>query len=334
MSIEDDVKSVISRLEEAIHVDPGRRGLERIFERTRGSLASATESLRSATRVAVATGFFVPAGAPETDGPLGAAALVKAISATGVAVDLISDPECSRVVCEVVKFLQSQKVDTRLRIFAGPASSSALANNSVDTEAREAAKQFELLHTDDAWAAYARKFLNEDSEAEKHGPYTHLISIERLGAAVNGKYYSMSGIDLTSRTGPVDRLFEFAREQGIQTICIGDGGNEIGMGNVRFLVETDVPNGRQIGSCSLCEHLICCGVSNWGGYALAAALKTVFKFSNPHFNLDDEDELLSNISDAGAVDGVTGKVTTSLVDGLDRSTVHTPIMNRIIQLIA
>jgi D-glutamate cyclase-like, C-terminal len=101
---------------------------------------------------------------------------------------------------------------------------------------------------------------------------THLLATERPGRAADGHYYSMSGRDVTPFTEPIDELFLRAPALGIPTVAIGDGGNEIGMGNVRALVERDVPNGATIASVVPVDHLIVAGVSNFGAYGLVAAL--------------------------------------------------------------
>lgn len=61
------------------------------------------------------------------------------------------------------------------------------------------------------------------------------------------------------------------------TIGIGDGGNEVGMGKVYDrIVNSTVPNGSTIACTVAADHLLVCAVSNWGGYALAAALAAVY----------------------------------------------------------
>ncbi|NLM49831.1 MAG: DUF4392 domain-containing protein, partial [Clostridiaceae bacterium] len=55
-----------------------------------------------------------------------------------------------------------------------------------------------------------------------------LISVERAGRSKDGRYYNMKKKDITDHTPPIDELFINAKAP---TIGIGDGGNEIGMGN-------------------------------------------------------------------------------------------------------
>ena len=104
---------------------------------------------------------------------------------------------------------------------------------------------------------------------------THLVSIERSGRAADGRYYSMAGRDISEFTAPLDELFLRARERHMATVAIGDGGNEIGMGNVLERVRQDVPHGATIACVVECDHLIVAGVSNWGAYGLAGALSVL-----------------------------------------------------------
>mmetsp|Transcript_26556 Transcript_26556/g.103414 ORF Transcript_26556/g.103414 Transcript_26556/m.103414 type:complete len:110 (-) Transcript_26556:852-1181(-) len=99
--------STIHLLERLCSEDIGRRGIKAISERCEGELLNASTSLLEAKRVLITTGFFVPTGqAPETDGPLGAAAIAQALLRSGVPVDFITDPLCASVVAPVVEFLQ------------------------------------------------------------------------------------------------------------------------------------------------------------------------------------------------------------------------------------
>ena len=86
--------------------------------------------------------------------------------------------------------------------------------------------------------------------------------------------FNMRGAGIDEWTAPLHRLFEDAAP-GVVTIGIGDGGNEIGMGSIpwtelaRRLPE---PHGGKIACRVPCDWTILAGVSNWGGYALAAAV--------------------------------------------------------------
>ena len=65
-----------------LRFDPGQRGLAQ--ELRPGTLAVAADRLLQASRVTIATGFFVPnAGAVESDGPPGTAFLARALEKLG-----------------------------------------------------------------------------------------------------------------------------------------------------------------------------------------------------------------------------------------------------------
>ncbi len=133
---------------------------------------------------------------------------------------------------------------------------------------------------------------------------THLVSIERPGRAADGRYYSMSGRDITEFTAPLDELFLQARALHMATVAIGDGGNEIGMGNVRDRVRRDIPHGGKIACVVECDHLIVAGVSNWGAYGLAGAL-SVLAGRDLLPGAAEAEEDIRAIVRAGAADGQT-----------------------------
>ena len=136
-----------------------------------------------------------------------------------------------------------------------------------------------------------------------------LISIERPGLTADGHYYNMRGEDISTKCGFFDPYMDQAQ---CPTIAIGDGGNEIGMGNIRdAIAELDIN-----ASCTPCDELLVADVSNWGAYGLIAFL-----------GLWAEQDLLAQISPRsilaylsarGSVDGVT-RENTLTEDGLDAS---------------
>ncbi len=144
---------------------------------------------------------------------------------------------------------------------------------------------------------------------------THFIALERPGRSSDGKYYNFRGTDISSYVAPFDEAYVEAQQKGIVTIGIGDGGNELGMGNVSLLVDEHIAPGRAF-SCSVKSDIcICAGVSNWAGYALAALLSRIAG-TNLMPEIPLFDSMISGIVKAGAVDGVTG-LREETVDGLD-----------------
>ena len=141
--------------------------------------------------------------------------------------------------------------------------------------------------------------------------YSLLIAVELPGRTRDWGYYSMSAHRV--RAKPFDGLFIDARERGIPTIGIGDGGNEVGMGNIRSLVEKYVPLGEKVASMVKTDELILSAVSNWGAYGLVAQLS--LDFGKNLLKGWDERENLKRLVSAGIIDGVVKKEAMS-VDGL------------------
>ena len=123
-----------------------------------------------------------------------------------------------------------------------------------------------------------------------------VFSIERPGKASDGHYYNMKGENISDRSACFDSLMDQAT---CQTIAIGDGGNEIGMGNVAEALDSlDI-----VAASTKCDELIIADVSNWGAYGLIAMIG---KLAN--FDLLNEIaplEILSYLSKLGSVDGIT-----------------------------
>jgi hypothetical protein len=147
---------------------------------------------------------------------------------------------------------------------------------------------------------------------------THLISIERVGRATDGRRYSMRGVQVT-RGEESDAGFSQPDRLQCRTIGIGDGGNEIGMGKIPHeTIVKNIPNGDLIHCRVPTDHLIVAGVSNWGAYALAAGVYVLrgVKPSADLFDPDSERDILEvMVREGPLVDGVTGKQTAT-VDGL------------------
>ena len=96
-----------------------------------------------------------------------------------------------------------------------------------------------------------------------------LISIERCGRNVRGDYANMHGESIRSHTAQIDRLFDAAYGK-IPTIGVGDGGNEIGMGNLADVIEKDLT---LVPCRTKTDRLVIATVSNWGAYGITAYLE-------------------------------------------------------------
>src|SRR5262249_1646199 len=125
--------------------------------------------------------------------------------------------------------------------------------------------------------------------------------------------HNMRGMAIDSCTAPTHRLFDLIRERKlpITTIGIGAGGNEIAMGQLPWeVLRSAIAHGPagQVACRIATDFTVLAGVSNWGGYALAAALDHLA--GRERFLLDwnaqrEQDLLRSLVEMAGCVDGLT-----------------------------
>jgi hypothetical protein len=124
-----------------------------------------------------------------------------------------------------------------------------------------------------------------------------IVSIERPGVAKDGRYYNMRGREIGDALAKFDLFFERC---DCPTIGVGDGGNEIGMGNiVAELSQLPIQP-----SVTRCDELVIATVSNWGVYGIIAAMSRAL--GQDLFALFEPVEILRHLVDRGAVDGTTG----------------------------
>ncbi len=144
-----------------------------------------------------------------------------------------------------------------------------------------------------------------------------LVAVERLGPNRHGRVMTMRSVDITASTAPLHAAFDLP---GLPTGAVGDGGNEIGMGNVPLdVVAAVVPHGSEIACRTPVDALVVAGTSNWGCYGLVAALaRRVPDRAAGLLALLDPDldtALLAAATAAGGIDGVTGEAGLG-VDGV------------------
>lgn len=206
--------------------------------------------------VLIGTGFPVET-TYETDGPVGAIALYRAIEALG------AEPV---LVC-----------------------GAPLANRISD--------QFEVIEIGVGNLEDAE--LNSTNLLSELEPQL-IISIERPGLAADGKYHNMRGEDISDRCACFDYFMKHAK---CPTIAIGDGGNEIGMGNIsQALKELSI-----IPAETTCDELLLADVSNWGAYGLIGLVG--YWLGNDLLAKINPLEILKYLSERGSVDGVTRENT-------------------------
>lgn len=272
---------------ESVLVRDSRRGAMSLADLVQGDLKAAVTSIVNTVdrHIVIVTGFNVPTPlgpTPETDGPVGAAALAAACLAIGARVSVVTDSPCASVV------------RAALCGYGGLESIPVLVAQSPSCE-------HEIAVVD-----LVKKFEKGTS---------HVVFIERPGIAADGTYRSMAGIVLED----VACLDALVGLDGAFVIGIGDGGNEVGMGKLpSTAIGSAVEHGLKIASVTSCDALIVSAVSNWGAFGLAALVLALSAPTglNQFAPLDltaHRASLLATVG-AGAIDGVTGEHTES-VDG-------------------
>ncbi len=152
-----------------------------------------------------------------------------------------------------------------------------------------------------ASAEFAHNLLAEESPSV-------VISIERAGLVGDGTYRNFRQVDISAYNARIDHLLDMHP----YSVGIGDGGNEIGMGNLRdvIAVTDQLPDDPCV---TTVTKLIIASTSNWGGYGLAAAL-SVLKGRNLLPSVEAENGWVQATVDAGAVEGMSGRAVPE-VDG-------------------
>ncbi len=135
-----------------------------------------------------------------------------------------------------------------------------------------------------------------------------LVSVERVGLSVDGTYRNMRNLDISKYTAKLDHLFD----QHPFSVGIGDGGNEIGMGNFHKVIP-EIEGLHPNPSVTTVTHPIIASCSNWGAFGLVAAL-SINSGRDLLPSLEQAEKWIELCVEAGAVDGVTGK-RKAWVDG-------------------
>lgn len=309
---DEDALAKIARIESLIRNDPGDRGLlaARHAPLGLGELAAAAHSLAETGQHAILlTGFYIASADPpcgETDGPPGAVALAMTLADLRIATTLLTDTHC-----EVGLRAAMQAADLPPESLLVAQSTACLTNLLGD-------------HLDQA---------------------THLIAIERAGpthdeASIRAlwgndiarrfsdsvprehwkRFLNMRGVAIDDWTVDFSPLFD-SRRDGLVTVGIADGGNEIGCG--KFLWEDLVARlpatgGPGILARTSCDHVILAGTSNWGALGLAAATALLRDSTSAFTRNTPESQtriLEAMVQDQRAVDGVT-RLCQPTVDGL------------------
>ncbi len=236
-------------------------------------------SIANGDAVFIASGFpILPHLRPETDGPVGAVLLANAITRSGGRPILLADALSFGLHVALSKKVGLNPFDIK----------------SIPTDSLAANTTCHSLFA-------------------KYQPGA-IVAIEKPGKNKDGRYCNMKGDDISPYVGKVDEFFLEAMNRQIPTIGVGDGGNEIGMGNILPTVRKVVSFGPEIASVTTTTSLVVSSVSNWGASGIISALSILRGVQLVHKG-DLERELINTSITAGAIDGVTKKPQAS-VDGI------------------
>lgn len=301
-----------------------------------GAVLSLAEKGR---KVVIITGFYVPAGEPpatETDGPPGALILAEGLKYMGMEVCLLSDEYTLPALEAGLEVLNLSKREIPLISFP----IEHLDQNHISRMNNEESSSPVSIHfVQNLFNGPLCKNLSHLIYIERVGPnhtFESLIAQERSGSPplkefevflpppMRNQCFNARMEDITPFTAKTHFLLEFREKLGlsIESIGIGDRGNEIGVGRIPWEIfkESGTENREATFCCRMkTDHFISCGISNWGGYALMAGVALamgrlgVLEKITP----DREGKVLEHLIYHGpAIDGITGKQEHS-VDGIE-----------------
>ncbi len=290
-------------------------------------------------KIAIITGFYVPVGDPpatETDGPPGALILATGLKYLGMDVSLLSDEYTLSALRAGLKALNLSAKEI-------PIVSFPLEHSDQDHTSR--------MRNEENESSISVRFAHDFFKSTWGQNLTHLIYIERVGPnhtlesftaqdrrgnpplkdfektlppPIRNRCFSSRLEDITRFTANTHFLLELAERLNLQveSIGIGDRGNEIGAGKIPWEVfrQKSQTNREPVFCCRVkTDYLVSCGISNWGGYALLAGVALamgrleVLKRVTP----EQEGMVLDYIVRHGpAIDGITCKQDHS-VDGVE-----------------
>lgn len=257
--------------------------------------------------VIIATGAGVPPWLPkgETDGPLGAASLARAL-------DIGLD-------AKTVVVGEERTLDTIKKTFE--AAELMIADKELFEKRNHVSLAIPYPLGEKKGEEFAQELINQ------YNPKA-IITIEKHGPSASGKYHSIMGIGRDpASVANVKFLTDLGLEKGIFTLGIGDGGNEIGFGNIYedvkriqlYGAKCQCPCGAGIATISKTDILITAAISNWGAYGVSAMISFLLKNIKCLQDEEIEYRMLYACVRAGSMDGVYSS-QSMYVDGTSLKT--------------
>jgi hypothetical protein len=244
--------------------------------------------------IIIATGFPEGAGVPETDGPVGAALLARALFlGLGVETVILTD-------------------DDWVEMMVGTCRGAGLA--PLPFPPNGVIKPVEFIRP-----VYVRGVPKDAAGCEMitnalldTTKPSLVISIERPGRNDRGLYHGLGGRPLDGLVADLDQFFLRAMAKRIPFIAIGDGGNELGMGVIAEDLRTFSTKARDSGqpgrggvaAATAANLLIVSNVSNWGATGLIAALSALLEKPSVFHAGELERRCIEQCVSFGGVDGM------------------------------
>ncbi|PKW16123.1 DUF4392 domain-containing protein [Saccharopolyspora spinosa] len=244
--------------------------------------------------VLIATGFPEGGGAPETDGPVGAAMLARALF-LGLRTEsvIVIDEDWEEMMIATARG-------------AGLCPMPFPESGKIEPIEYLRPVYIRTVPKDDAACHRVSDELLDRTQPSL------MISIERPGENAKGLYHGLGGRPLDGLVADLDYLFRQGRSQGIPFIGIGDGGNELGMGVVADALpsfspkaaDTGIPGRGGVAAVNAADWLVISNVSNWGATgviaSLAALLENPTVFHEPELEIRSIEACVAS----GGVDGM------------------------------
>ena len=254
--------------------------------------------------VVIATGFPMGGGLAETDGPVGAAFLARAVGvALGRPAVILSDACWEPVI-------------------RGACVGAGLTPLPLPPEGVKEVPYLRAVHL----ALLPRREQPDPRAAEELLAALEpalLMAVERPGKNRRGAYHGLNGRPLPGWLIQVEDLLELARGRGAPLLAIGDGGNELGMGLVEEDLGGFLPAARDCGcgcgggsaAVAAADHLVAACVSNWGTCGVVAALALELGRPEVLHRPEDEVRAIELCAAAGGLDGASVSPVPA-VDGI------------------
>lgn len=133
-----------------------------------------------------------------------------------------------------------------------------------------------------------------------------VIAIEKPSRNKDDRYHNGMVVDVSDVVARLDHLLNQARERGALTVGFGDGGNEMGMGNIHDVAARTIPNGGTIAAVTGADILVVAASVSWGSYGVEACLVALSGKDHALHGEEMERRMLDATAMAGIIDPLTG----------------------------